>query len=185
MEKNHGFVFTVDAMFSLAALALLALVYVVISSSHFEILKYSTLENQGRDFLYLNHILKVPVDPGTFASLTMHNITAFWNGTATFENFSEVDDFTAINGTWSWRPDYGGIYSQVSTINAGSLPSALIARPGRNYYFEAKVIFHLPIAGTSVGPSKYLNGSIGVSIRSNLTGARYGCIIIPQVNDAG
>ncbi len=162
-----GFVFTVDSLFSLASLSLLALVYVLLSSSHLEIQKYAALENQGRDYLVLNYIEGEAINPVQFHELTGHRIHVQIPPKNITFDFSP-EEFSGRNGTWDifsklYRLNFTYI-NPPPTFYQAIAPSLDFT----NYFVQVQIMFSSQAGNDANG---------GLGIRANSTGARYVCMI--------
>lgn len=162
-KGKKGFVFTIDSMFALAAISLLAIAYVTISNSHFEVSKYSSLESQARDYLRLNYREGVVLTPNFVKNLTGHNLTHLGNRTITFDSTSE--EFLPIWGK-SWSISQRQLLNILlqDGVNIEYAPDL----KGTDYYSEVQIY---------LGNVPNNNELVGLGARVNASGAGYFCTI--------
>ncbi|MFH1443338.1 MAG: hypothetical protein ABIG96_04865 [Candidatus Micrarchaeota archaeon] len=177
---RKAFVFTIDAMYSLAALSLLALAYMVLSNAHFETQKYGAMESQARDFLRVNFKDDIILHSDDFRSYTGHNLTAMIGDYYfPFNTPQDVAEFVPLSGNWQWDPKEGGAgnWGYMNITNTSATPayyrSILRGFEGDDYWVEAKFS---PLA-TSI--FNFPGGSMifGLSGRANSAGGRYACVL--------
>ncbi|HLC47469.1 MAG TPA: hypothetical protein VJI13_00185 [Candidatus Norongarragalinales archaeon] len=168
ITSSKGFIFTVDSMFSLTALSLLALVYMVLSSAHFEMQKYSGPENLGRDFLRLNYREDVPIGSSEFRALAKLNATFLGSRNISFDE--SMEDFVPRKAS-NWTLEFGTAAFQWPVNNPLGANGYQAIAPGlsaRDYYVEVYVKYTR---------WDYTASRIGLGVRSSTAGARYMCTI--------
>ncbi|MEK6953423.1 MAG: hypothetical protein AABX01_00320 [Candidatus Micrarchaeota archaeon] len=168
-SSQRAFIFTIDAMFSLGAIALLAMVYMILSNSHFEAQRYSSLENQGRDYLSLYYRQNIAIYPNNFSVLTgSHRAYNLGYMRMTFDHgpLNSIRHYL-VNISGSWYVENGRVY--VTYDDPAIIKNAIA--PSFNYsdmYAEVSAMF---TASGGSGPR------MGIGIRSGYDGKRYVCIM--------
>ncbi|MEK6843649.1 MAG: hypothetical protein AABY04_04120, partial [Candidatus Micrarchaeota archaeon] len=171
-KKNKGFMFTMDLMYSLSILSILALILVTVNYAKVEDNKNAGLENLARDFLEMNYLHKIPTDYDFFSKNTYHSVYGTADRMVVDFN-GNPGPFFPRNGTWvfapaqNYGPKYNGLYSQLST--QGDYFQAIApALSSKDYYVEVQVNFTKGSGNEQLG---------GISIRANSNGIRYSCLI--------
>lgn len=169
-HRNRGFVFTMDALFALAALVLLSVSFAGLASTKPEMQRYSALDTEGRDYLQMVYQKGYNLTNDDFRNLTGHTLYGGL-GTLTW-------DFPAqwqIDSDWSGTPSGEWIWGNLLGVpvyihNAGTDPAYSFNKNGSWSDYEVSTKVQFSSAGSS-------NPLAGVSARVNATGGRYACVL--------
>ncbi len=164
---QQAFVFTMDALFALSAIVLLSTSYVVLNSLFLESQKFSSLDQEGRDYLYLAYVRGYSLSNEGFRNLTGHTLYGglgekYWP----FDTAAEVGEWTQNGTGWHWNSSLGGTYKHnISIVDELAYVGDV---KWKNYEVSAYVVL---LSATANEPAA------GVSARINATGGRYACVL--------